>query len=410
MLEQPSFGRRLRQLRLQQGKSQSELTGPGMSAAYLSRLESGARPPTERAVAYLAEQLAVPVESFAQYSENDLADLVMTLSSRPQGERDGEIRDLLDDALSTAVDVDATTRWEALDLFARQHSALGEFQEERAVLEKLEVMSRELNRPALHVYILQRIARCCRNLGDMEGARRSAQEALELTRRHQLRVLTADLVRVKLLLISAEAELGNLAEAAALSTEVCESLPHGEGVLAAEAYWTASTVRARQGNFGQAFELIEKALAAVESREELTLWMRLRLAAASLSLQSLPPRLERAQCLLTEVEPALKLAGPPRNVQELLLLKAQLAYRQGYMERSSELVAAAEGDVHLLTYRDQIRFRLLREMLAAHAGDPGADHRLRELAAQVQAARMPDLSAEVWRAIAEGAPATRKSG
>ncbi|MFD3842029.1 helix-turn-helix domain-containing protein [Streptomyces sp. NPDC058642] len=409
MLEQPSFGRRLRQLRLQQGKSQSELTGPGMSAAYLSRLESGARPPTDRAVAYLAEQLDVPVESFAQYSENDLADLVMTLSSRPQGERDGEIRDLLNDALSTAIDVDATTRWEALDLFARQHSALGEFQEERTVLEKLEAVSRELNRPALRVYVLQLIARCCRNLGDMEGARRSAQEALELTRRHQLRVLTADLIRAKLLLISAEAELGNLAEAAALSTEVCESLPRGEGALAAEAYWTASTVRARQGNFSQAFEFIERALAALDSREELTLWMRLRLAAASLSLQSLPPRLDRAESLLTEVEPALKFAGPQRNIQELLLLKAQLAYQQGKMERSAELVEAGKDEVHLLTYRDQIRFRLLQELLANYGGDTDADHRLRELAAQVQAARMPDLSAEVWRAVAESAPVQKSA-
>ncbi|MFC9460860.1 helix-turn-helix domain-containing protein [Streptomyces sp. NPDC056983] len=63
MLTQPSFGRRLKQLRQQRDKTQSDLTGPGMSSAYLSRLESGARPPTERAVSILAERLGVPTTS-----------------------------------------------------------------------------------------------------------------------------------------------------------------------------------------------------------------------------------------------------------------------------------------------------------------------------------------------------------
>ncbi|MFD3515440.1 helix-turn-helix domain-containing protein [Streptomyces sp. NPDC058657] len=403
MLEQPGFGRRLRQLRLQQGKSQSELTGPGMSAAYLSRLESGARRPTDRVVAYLAEHLEVPVKSFAEHTENDLTDLVMTLSSRPDGERDAEIRDLLDNALSVATEVDATTRWEALALFARQHAVQGEFREEQKVLDELAVMSRDLKRPALQVHVLQRIARCSRSLGNMENTRQAAREALELSRRHQLHVLTADLVRIKLLLISAEAELGNLAEAARLSAEVLESLPRREGALAAEAYWTASTVSTRQGNFAWAHECIQEALTALDSHEDLTLWMRLRLAAVSLSLQSVPPLLDEAQELLAEVEPALQLAGVPRNLQELHLLKAQLAFQQGDMTGASTIVESAEGERHLLTYRDQIRFRILRELLAGRSGDPDAARRLRELATQVQAARMPDLSAEVWRAAAESA-------
>ncbi|WP_309051959.1 helix-turn-helix transcriptional regulator, partial [Streptomyces sp.] len=49
MLEQPAFGRRLKRLRRERGISQATLAGGGMSTGYLSRLESGARNPTERA-------------------------------------------------------------------------------------------------------------------------------------------------------------------------------------------------------------------------------------------------------------------------------------------------------------------------------------------------------------------------
>ncbi|MGQ4516211.1 helix-turn-helix domain-containing protein [Streptomyces sp. DW26H14] len=403
MLEQPSFGRRLRQLRLQQGKSQAELTGPGMSAAYLSRLESGARRPTDRVVNYLAGQLDVPIESFAEHSEGDLADLVMTLSSRPDGERDTEIRDFLVNALCAATEVGDMTRWGALSLFARQHAALGEFHEEREVLTELTEVSRELNRPALQVHVLQRIARCCRNLGNVEETRQAAREALDLSRQYQLRILASDLVRIKLLLISAEAELGNLAEAARLSAEVCEALPRGSGALAAEAYWTASTVSTRQSNSDRAHEYMRAALESLDGREDLTLWMRLRLAGASLALQAMPPRLREAEALLAEVEPALQLTGMPRHLQELVLLKAQLSFQQGDLLHASELVDSIHDDENLLTFRDLTRFKILRELLADQRGDPHAAHRLRELATEVQAAGMPDLSAEVWRAAAEGA-------
>ncbi|MFF2603350.1 helix-turn-helix domain-containing protein, partial [Streptomyces californicus] len=141
MLEQPGFGRRLRQLRLQQGKTQAELTGPGMSAAYLSRLESGARFPTQRAVDYLAERLGIPVEIFAERTEDDLVDVVATLASRSDGERDAETRDLLVDALARATEVDPTTRWQALALLAQLHASRGEFPEECEVLDTLDVLS-----------------------------------------------------------------------------------------------------------------------------------------------------------------------------------------------------------------------------------------------------------------------------
>ena len=186
-----------------------------------------------------------------------------------------------------------------------------------------------------------------------------------------------------------------------LNLAVLEELPSERGVLAAEAYWTAATVSTRQADAEGARQYLDKAIDALDSREDIDLWMRLRLGAASLCLQSLSPRLDQAQALLSTVEPVLDFAGPPRHRQEFLFLQAQLAFQRGDSTRATELVGEAEKGLQYFTYRDRIRFRILQEMLAARPGDMRAVVRLKELATEVQSTRMPELAAEVWRAAAE---------
>src|SRR5438876_5581578 len=60
-----SIGQRLRRLRLEKGLSQRELAGPGVSYAYVSRIEGGQRHPSLRAIRVLARRLGVS----AQYLE-----------------------------------------------------------------------------------------------------------------------------------------------------------------------------------------------------------------------------------------------------------------------------------------------------------------------------------------------------
>ncbi|MFD9502013.1 helix-turn-helix domain-containing protein [Streptomyces sp. NPDC060035] len=401
MQEQPEFGRRLRQLRRQQGKSQTDLTGPGMSAAYLSRLESGARPPTRRAVEYLAVRLGQPTDAFDMPPESELGDVVaMSLTSFGK-EGEAEMRSMLQGALAESPDADPQLRWQALAQLARLHEAVGEYEEERAVLHEVCRLSDAMERPVLRVHSRIWFARCVRNLGDAELARERVQEALALSERHHLHVPVANLLRSKLLLASVEAELGNLAEAARQSGEVCASLPANEGPLATEAFWVTATVHTRLGQYEQAASLLQQALAALDSRDDFTLWMRLRLAAASLALQAAPPQLGEADRHLQAVEPALGLAGTPRHCQEYLFLRARLAFQQGAMAEARAFCGRAEEGLHLLSYRDRIRLEVLRGLLDAHAGDVSALSRLRSLAESVQQAGMPDLAAEVWRAVAE---------
>src|ERR671932_2871849 len=66
-----SIGQRLRRLRLEKGLSQRELAGPGVSYAYVSRIEGGQRRPSLRAVRVLARKLGVTAEYLETGSDID---------------------------------------------------------------------------------------------------------------------------------------------------------------------------------------------------------------------------------------------------------------------------------------------------------------------------------------------------
>src|SRR5712692_6035185 len=57
-----TIGQRLKRLRLEQGLSQRELAAPGVSYAYISRIEAGTRQPSVKALRRLASKLGVTAD------------------------------------------------------------------------------------------------------------------------------------------------------------------------------------------------------------------------------------------------------------------------------------------------------------------------------------------------------------
>src|SRR2546428_13054862 len=57
-----TIGQRLRRLRTERRLSQRELSSPGVSYAYISRIEAGTRQPSVKALRMLARKLNVSVE------------------------------------------------------------------------------------------------------------------------------------------------------------------------------------------------------------------------------------------------------------------------------------------------------------------------------------------------------------
>src|SRR5213592_2040407 len=64
-----TIGQRLRRLRHERGFSQRELSSPGVSYAYISRIEGGARRPSVKALRMLARKLGVSADYLETGSE-----------------------------------------------------------------------------------------------------------------------------------------------------------------------------------------------------------------------------------------------------------------------------------------------------------------------------------------------------
>src|SRR5438094_4780081 len=103
-----SIGERLRRLRLERGFSQRDLSSPGVSYAYISRIEAGARRPSVKALRQLARKLGVSVEyletgsDLRDVDEPELrladAELQLGLVDDPTAAR-ATIQEILDDAV-----------------------------------------------------------------------------------------------------------------------------------------------------------------------------------------------------------------------------------------------------------------------------------------------------------------------
>lgn len=396
MLEQPLFGRRLRQLRTERGLSQAALAGEGMSTGYLSRLESGARQPTARAVEHLSAQLGVDASAFAESVSDSLT---RALAIAASADSDANVEEV-ERALAAGGGQDPLLRWQALWTVAQWRRRRGEHKKEGESLEELVRLGDELGLPELRSRSLTQLARCLRACGEITRAAEAATEAHRLAREHGLPV--ADVAASLLALVSVESEGGRLAEARAHADELTALTRGRTDTLWAEALWTAAAVRVRQGDLTSAQELLDQALAGFPSAANLSLWTRLRVAAARLHLQKTPPELDVAEQYVEQAETSLAFVGIPALGQEVTAIKAEIAFQDGRFADARTLLDRVRGTDPDMTYRSRVRLDILDSRLLIIEGDEEEGlQRMRRLAEQAQAASNIDLAADIWRLLAE---------
>lgn len=395
MLEQPKFGQRLKALRVARGLSQAALAGDELSTGYLSRLESGARPPTERVLAHLVERLGVSATDFIEPEEDSLAQVLARVTSATETE---ETADLLSQAIESTSGPNPALHWQALWLLAGMRRRQGRHKQELSCLRELVDIGDELGLPELQARARTQTARCLRALGDNEQALACAAGAYGIAQRHGLS--DHDTAHALLTLVSTEAEAGRLPDARSHAEDL---MGHATaGTLRVEALWAAAGVRNRQGDRKAAQALLEKALEELDSHDDLTLWMRLRLAAASLCLQSTPPQTDAARRRLREAGVALNLVGTKTHQQEYRALEAHLAFHEDRLADATVLCEEfSEKDI-LLSFRDRVRLAVLRNRLLILSGQAEKGiHNLQLLAEEADSALNVDLAAEIWRTLAE---------
>ncbi|MFD5618415.1 helix-turn-helix domain-containing protein [Streptomyces yangpuensis] len=395
MLEQPEFGQLVKTLRQERGLSQAEVAKEGMSTAYLSRLESGARRPTAKVLDHLTRRLGVPASVFQGTRTSLLGQALASASS--SDDTDDAVR-LLGEAVQAESGEDLSLRWLSLWKLAQLHAKQGKRQDELAAARELTQIGDRLEVATLQVRSRTLLARCLRAVGDIDEARAVARTAFGAAGNGAVPV--ADTIRAQLVLVSVVAESGLITEARRLADELLEPIDVLPPVLRAEALWSAANVRIRQGDDHCAAGQLQRALTELSGHDDLM--PRLRLAASSLYLQMTPRRVTEAQQLLAEAERALGLFGGPLHRLELLVLKAHLAFQQGALAQADALCEQLTDALPQLTFRDRIRLEVLAHQIRILEGDREAGvRRVEELALEAQNASNVHLASEVWRTLAE---------
>lgn len=395
MLHQPAFGKRLRQLRLERGLSQTALGDGEVSAAYLSRLESGARPPTPRVATFLANRLGVPITAFADPTAPSVATLLAELRSSVEPSPVTTVA--IGKALRDDPSVDPAVRWQALWALVEAGTGNHGPDSDLAPVTELVELAPHLGVPELVCRSEALYARMLRMQGRYDDAREHALAAVAAAEDVSG---ASDKTLALLELIAVDGDDGRLIDASRHAEEVLRVVEGECCVLVAKALWANATVAFLRGDHKAAADHMASALSHVDARDDLTLWIRLHLAASSLYLHTNPPDVELARTQLDTLAPIARLLGEPQQLQELEAQLAHLAFADGDLagaeQRADALLANPES---LLTHRDRVRLETLRGrvMILTDRRSAGVAH-LRQLASGTKAAA---LSSEVYRVLAD---------
>lgn len=291
------LGRRIRELRKSAGLTQSELAGEDMSVAYVSRIEAGTRRPEPAMLAALAGRLHTTPDqlmtgrdpSFAAEAELQLRYAALALES-------GEAAEALEVSARFLNEAESN-RWprlvlEARHLHARALEVTGDLEQAAAELEQLRELP-DLGADWTNAMIV--LARVYRDAGDLNRSIDVGEQALG-----RLRAAGLDgqgqAVQLALTVAASYFERGD--ELYAVST--CKrAIQAGDETGTAEsrasAYWNASIMEARRGDYASAIAHANRALALLsEGLDERNL-ARLRAQLGVLLLRSPEPDVRQAE-------------------------------------------------------------------------------------------------------------------
>lgn len=405
MMQQPAFGERLRELRQARRLSQTELAGDKISTSYISRLESGERPPTPQIVALLASRLGVSAAELGDVGRGEFAEIIARGFNR-LNEIDSAVTSEMVLAQTSA---DAVVQWQLLWGLSEAYGQANDIAGQREALDALLALSDVMAAPTLRVRARAQVARFLRVRGEIPRSVELGREALEIARGGDIAPI--HMARTLLIAIAAEAEAGNVADAWTLATELLAivdadaTLPR---TLVAEARWTVATVHLRGGRAEDAAALMTHAIHQFDSHDDLMLWIRLRIAAASMYMQMADQRVADARAVLDELAPVLALVAGPEQVQQVKVLRAEIALYEGRRDDAHRLADELASDGSHLGFREQVRMDILRFRLQLESGSAQlALDNLAALATRLQESSNAELATKAWAALADAVRATR---
>jgi tetratricopeptide (TPR) repeat protein len=344
-----SIGARIRRLRLERGLSQRELSGPGVSYAYVSRIEAGQRDPSLKALRVLARRLGVSLEHLetgvpvteAQERELRLGDAELELQLGDPRAAEESFRALLVDARETG-DAIAEARARAGLGIALARS--GDTREAAAQLER--VLDSDAVAPELRPDVYETLARLYRELGAPHRAVQLLERNLEeLTSRGPDDAASAALYATYLSqTLDARGEAASARVALLDAKERLETV--GDVHTRIRLYWSRARTATEEGRFARALAYLRRAVALLEATDDTLELARAHLTCARMMIAD--GQAEQAGTHLERAERLLGLAGDRADVGALRTAQARWAAELGRgdeaLERAQEAVETLEDE------------------------------------------------------------------
>lgn len=400
LIPQPHFGERLRRLRQQRGLKQADLTDGGLSASYISRIESGNRAVTAHIAQVLADRLGVDVGVFQSNREISLTRLLADAQAGLATANHTAAAAAFQAALDQSSGAQLPTRWLIRQGLSTTLSNLGRLADWQHHQEALVRLATEAASPDLLTQAYTGLSNCLRLRGEVAGAYAAASTACEHS--HDPDVSPNHQLQATMALIAAETESGRAADSARHGRELLELVTdETPATLRAQALWATAASYVARGDHDEATALLVAAIRALPSGQDLLTWARLRLAVVSLAHRSGPVG-DEAREWFREAATVLRLMGIPIYQVQVDVVEARIAFDEGRYPDAIRLSEKALAADDVLSFRDRARTQMLHARAAAQLGDRnGGIRELQGLAQQLDGIGARDLSAEAWRLVAE---------
>jgi tetratricopeptide (TPR) repeat protein len=333
-----TIGQRLRRLRLERTLSQRELSGPGVSYAYISRIEAGSRQPSVKALRVLARKLRVSPEYLETGSElRDVdnrelrladAELALRLGGDP-AEVETRLRKLLDEATVAGDVVSARRAQIGLGVAAFRRG------DDAATVSHLEpIADPEALPPEENADVYSTLGQAYVALGETKRVTELYRACLdELGDSNPIAFIT-----FATYLSYAYSDAGDLESAREIVNTVLEKADHaGDLYSQVRVYWSAARLEAREGREALALEHIRHAIALLRATEDTLQLGRANVLAADIALSDEKP--DAAAEHLQQAETLLGRAPEPSDLATLRTVQARWAAEAG---RPDEAIGYAQ--------------------------------------------------------------------
>ena len=390
-----TIGQRLRRLRTEKSLSQRELASPGVSYAYISRIEAGTRQPSVKALRMLARKLGVSadyLETGVEIGQRDQREIRLAnaeLQLRLAPETNGavrELREVLADAAEAGDEQQASRARIALGLAA---AAAGRHDEAIALLQA--EVDAGATAAAARPDVYAALASSYVAAGAAHGAVKLLQRSVEDVRERAPDDSALQL-RYASHLSDALTAAGDLRGAREVLAAAAAPDAAADARTRVHAYWDAARRHGGNGNPASALDHYRRAIALLEATDDTADIARAHLVRASALLDDDRP--EDAKRDLETAEHLLVSAGAGANVARLRTEQARHAIRIGDPARAVENARTAlellgEGD----GAEQGAAWLVLAEALAAQGDVDGAgDAYARAIAILGDASRWRDCA------------------